>query len=68
MPPKTMSRFWDNGMHKQKSPGETAQSDFAGLAQPNRFKSASVWLDSLPVRRYEAADPSSAFQLPGREK
>lgn len=53
---------------KQKCSGETAQSDFAGLAQPNRFKSTSLRLDSFRFRRYEAADPSSALQLPGREK
>jgi hypothetical protein len=59
---------WDNDRLKQKCPGETAQSDFAGLAQPNRFKSMSLRLDSFRFRRYEAADPLSALQLPGREK
>jgi hypothetical protein len=68
MSPESVSRFWDNDMHEQKCSRETAHSGFAGLAQPNRFKSMSRRLDSLPVRRYEAADQSSAFQLPGREK
>ena len=53
---------------KVRRPAKPRNSGFAGLAQPNRFKSRSRQLDSLPVRRYEAADQSSAFQLPGREK
>jgi hypothetical protein len=68
MSPKSVSRFWDNDMHEPKCSDEIAHSGFVGLAQPNRFKSMSPRLDSFRFRRYETADQSSAFQLPGREK
>ena len=68
MSPKTYCGFGITTCTKQECPGEIAQSGFAGLAQPNRFKFMSLRLDSFRFRRYEAADLIFGLQLPGREK